>query len=471
MTSTLEILDKDLEAIKNLIDAAKYQPAEKALNIYLTDNPDCERGMFLLGRVYMATGRAATAAVIYRACMQIDARWQVKVNLAKCYDLLLKYNESERIYSEVRDDETAPEQGRILGWSGYTTTLVQQHRTQEAIRECEKFLEKHPGHKQVRINYGFALLQDRQFGPGWKYYEDGLGELRWRDRKSFQGEDLWDGRTGKDVNLLVYCEQGLGDQIVGVEPLRDAMEAVNVVGLQCDKMLVGYFQRSFPEIPVFHRAEDCPKIPIDFSCPVFSLHRYFRQSEDAYTKKPFLIPDPVRSEQWHHWCTYGEEGKITVGLCWSGGTSITGKVARRGDLFKWGPIFRALKGKARFISLEHKDRKKEIANFNKKNTFGVQVEDYPWASRSRDFDDAAALIRACDIVLGVPGTAIHAAGAMGIPTYLMVHGNPNIHYHAHGDEMAYYRGTHMVRRPTEDNDNWGPSCERIADLIIQEELS
>lgn len=471
MTNTLELKEEDLSSIKLMIDQGQFQAAEKTLDAYLTDNPGSPHAFFLMGRIYIATGRAATARLIYSWLHDFDPKWQVKVNLGKCYDLLLAYKDSEQLYREVMDDESLSDQVRMMGWAGYTTTLVQQYRTEEALKECEAFLRKYPDSKQVKINYGFALLQNREFGRGWEFYEEGIGELKWRDARSYAGEPLWDGRMGKEVNLLVYAEQGLGDQIVGVEPLRDAMKAVNVVGLSCDKGLYGLYKRSFPDTHVFYRDEDAPKVDIDFSCPVFSLHKHFRKSEGDYPQTPFLTPDPMRSAQWKDsFLSWFGRDKRVIGLIWSGGTSITGKAARRGNLMEWGPIFEKLGG-AEFVSLEYRDREKEITEFNEQNPWGVKVHSYPWASMSRDFDDAMALISAMDMVVGVPSTAVHAAGSLGIPGYLMVHGSPNVHYHARGDKMAYYKDVKMVRRPLGEEQNWGPSCEKIADLVINDWVS
>ena len=449
----------DLDYIRALLDSELFEQADVALKHYLNDNPDDMRGLFLLGRLRIVQERYADARCLYDWVLTTyGERVETLLNLAKAYDMLCAWDKSEEVYRRILDMEP----DNIKAMLGLSTIAVQRHDTATVHEWADKALALKPDAIQALSNKGFAYLQDRDFGQGWPLYEHGAGHLKYRQVRNYVGEPRWQGETGKDVRLLVYSEQGIGDQIAGIEPLSDVMQCVTVAALDVDPKMRKLFERSFPGIPVHGDAlkqqlDWGEKPDITHSCSLFTLHTHFRKSEEDYHKTPYLVADPGLRAMYRGWLD-SLGGGLKIGLCLNGGHSLTGKRARNLPLDALLPVLRQ---PHTFVSLEYQDKREELRDFTARRKIPIHVNSHIQANL--DYDDPAALIAELDLVIGVPTTAIHAAGALGTPAFCLVHPWPNQHYCNHGDLMPYYGSVRMFRRPTDDE--WADSVDEVAEAL------
>ena len=58
----------------------------------------------------------------------------------------------------------------------------------------------------------------------------------------------------------------------------------------------------------------------------------------------------------------------------------------------------------------------------------------------------AALFAACDAVVTVCQTAVHVAGAVGVPAFVLVPHKPSWRYGIGSDEMPWYNSVRMFRQ-------------------------
>ena len=451
----------DLDAIRQLMDAYDWEPAEKLLRAYLNDHPDDFRAQFLLGRMYVSTERQAEARICYEYLRSLfPDRTDVKLNLAKAYDLIMDWDKSAALYQEILEAEPQ----NIKAMLGLSTGAVQMHKPEEAIAWADKALEIDPDTAQAKSNKGFAYLQMRDFANGWANYEFGAGHLKWRTVFQYLDEPRWKGEEGEGIRLIVHTEQGIGDQIAGVEPLREAMRRCDVVALDSDPKMRALFRRSFPEIPYHGREEIVAAIERGdlrptHTCGIFSLHTQYRHKEEDYPKQPYLVADPGLRAMYRGWLDSFGPG-LKIGLVLTGGYSMTHKSARNIPLDAMLPILRQ---GHHFVSLEYQDRGPIFDDLDERK--GIRIHVNPHIVANLDFDDPAALIAELDLVIGVPGTAIHAAGALGTPCYCLVHQTPNIHYCNHGEQMPYYGSVHMIRRA--EDDRWLESINLVAKSLAE----
>jgi tetratricopeptide (TPR) repeat protein len=450
----------DLDVIRAMMDKGQWAEAHKLLTHYLNDFPDDQRALFLLGRIFVSTDRQAEGRVVYEYLRnQYPERTDIKLNLGKCYDLLMDWETSGRLYREVLEIE--PDNLKAI--LGLSTIAVQEHRPEEAIALADKALELDPQAVQALSNKSFAHLQQRNFGEGWKFYEYGAGHLRWRDVKQYNEEPRWHGELGKDVHLIVHTEQGIGDQIAGIEPLIDAMEHVTIVGLDADPKMRPMFRRSFPQIP-FHGTEEIlaaigrGDIKPTHSCGIFSLHTAFRHSEGDYRKQPYLLADPGLRAMYRGWLDSLDGPGLRIGLCLTGGHTLTHKAARNLPLDALMPILRR---DHTFVSLEYQDRREVFEDFESRK--GIHIHTNPHIVANTTFEEPAALIAELDLVIGVPTAAMHGCGALGTPAFCMVHRTPNIHYSNFGELMPYYGSVRMFRR--DDETRWVESVAAVAQAL------
>jgi ADP-heptose:LPS heptosyltransferase len=129
------------------------------------------------------------------------------------------------------------------------------------------------------------------------------------------------------------------------------------------------------------------------------------------------------------------KGKPTIGIAWSGGTWKNAGSFRKLPLTEWKPIFEAVD--ANWVSLQHKDASSDIE--------GTPVVQYP-ATLSKDYDDTAALVASCDLVLGMQTSVHHLAGALGIPSWIILPKTSQWRYGEEYTDLPWYKGTKLYRQ-------------------------
>ena len=129
------------------------------------------------------------------------------------------------------------------------------------------------------------------FDNGWREYN-----WRWRmqdfsSRRAEYDKPLWDGGDLGGKRLLVWSEQGIGDEIMFAGLIPDLIERGIDVILESDPRLVPLFARSFP--PVTCIAKGGANQPFDFHIPTGGLGQVLRPSLGSFPDPaPYLVADP-----------------------------------------------------------------------------------------------------------------------------------------------------------------------------------
>lgn len=328
-------------------------------------------------------------------------------------------------------------------------TFNEQGNYTDGMRWAKKALAKEPGHIGSTATLGFAQLALGDWA-GWKNYEASLGG-KFRKRADLAPD--WDG--SEVDSLVIYGEQGLGDEIMYASILPDAMRKAKGVLLECDSRLVGLFQRSFPSIQVegTRRSErvwfDGPG-QFDAQAAIGSLASLFRPTRESCPKLPYLVADPERRLQWR--ALFDSWKKPVIGIAWSGGNASTRRRDRAVGLEAFRPLIE--RTDAVFVSLQYKDPSEEI------EASGLPVKHYPRATQSPDYDDNAALICELDHIVGIHTSVHHLAGALGKPSTILVPHSPMWNY-ATGDSLPWYAGQMFHRQ--RKNEAWADCIKRLND--------
>jgi ADP-heptose:LPS heptosyltransferase len=118
---------------------------------------------------------------------------------------------------------------------------------------------------------------------------------------------------------------------------------------------------------------------------------------------------------------------------------MNGKVNRSVTLKDLLPILRTNNS---FVSLEYRDPTDEITKFHKEH--GIKIHEWGRASRTLDYDDTASLIAELDLIISVTTATVHAAGALGVPCWVLVPKNPNWQFPE--GEMPWYKSVKLYRK-------------------------
>lgn len=370
----------------------------------LDANPDDALALVLMGVVSVRAERYGHAVNLFKRVVDLKPRAEAWSHLGLAY-LGLKHPQSRYALQKAWDLKQS-----AANAANMACAHLDEQNYRKAVEWAEKALKMKADSASAWTSYGMANLALGNWAEGWKGYAWSLGGP-FRKETQYQEEPRWDGTSGK--SLIVYGEQGLGDEIMYASCVRDVARDNKVI-LECDARLAGLFGRSFPEVTV-HGTRRLPApwledVKLDARCAIGDLPRFYRKKLDEFPRKPYLVSDPERRLQWR--ALLDSFGKRKIGICWSGGSRHNHPAARAIGLEALRPLIESID--ATWVSLQYKDPAAEIA------ATGLPVKHWARACETADYDDTAALVSELDLVIGVHTSVQHLAGALGVPQIILV---------------------------------------------------
>lgn len=333
-----------------------------------------------------------------------------------------------------------------------------------AIACYDTLLEQYPNHPQLLWYKAHARLLAGDFTRAWDDYELRLNhELASKHNFTFP---VWQGEPLAGKTLLIYSEQGLGDEIMFSSCLADVIQKAKHCVVACNPRLATLFARSFPEAtivewkqtdetPTPYRFENVPKI--DLQIPIGSLPRYFRRSRDSFPHHSgYLASGPNRVASWREKLDCLGQG-LKVGVSWRGGTYKTRRDVRSIPLEMWQPIL--AQTNCHFISLQYTDCIEELTDFKAK--FSTDI--HHWQEAIDDYDETAALVSSLDMVITVCTSIVHLTGAVGRPAWVMVPAMPEWRYLREGNRMPWYPSVKLFRQ--NGLNEWEPILQQVSQAL------
>lgn len=318
-------------------------------------------------------------------------------------------------------------------------------RLPEAHADYERALAMRPGYSLARFHRSLAHLMCGDYRAGWPDYEMRLSSADMPSRPT--AYPRWGGSEVCGRTVLVYGEQGLGDEIMFASCIPDLLNAGARCVIECHSSLQRIFARSFPAATVYAAKpdkqvpEDIAAAGIDYEVPVGSLPLYYRGSTDAFPRHDgYLKADPERIAFWRTRLDALGPG-LKIGISWRGGTHATRTASRSIDLESWLPILK-MPG-LRFVSLQYTaDAAESAAALS--SAHGVTLAHWPQAISA--YDDTAALVAALDLTITVCTSIVHLAGALGCPAWVLAPTNPEWRYGNAGETMPWYPAVRVLRQ-------------------------
>ena len=343
-------------------------------------------------------------------------------------------------------------------WNNLGIVLQDLGQLPEALAFYERALELRPDFPLARFHRALARLLSREYADGWPDYELRLlSEDIPRRPYAYQ---RWDGSPLASRTILVYSEQGLGDEIMFASCLPEIVDAAGHCIVECSAKLEPLFRRSFPRAHVYaatadHSVPDAIKARA-IDCEILSgtLPLHLRASPADFPQhNSYLKADPQRVAAWHGRLRALGTG-LKVGISWRGGTHKTRSPLRSIPLPRWLPILRT--DAARFISLQYGECRGDLEELAAAH--GMTVTH--WQEAIDDYDETAALLCALDVVISVCTAVIHLGGALGRPVWIMAPYAPEWRYGFTGNDMPWYPSVRVYRQPAYGQ--WGPVIETVA---------
>ena len=291
-----------------------------------------------------------------------------------------------------------------------------------------------------------------KFPSAWDAYETRLttpGLLRRPPHP--EPQPLWQGQPFPGQTLLLRWEQGFGDSLQFVRFAPRVKALGGRVLLECQAPLADLLATCPGVDGVIPEGQPLP--PFDLQLPLLSLPRVFRTTLDTVPAEvPYLsVPDHVPHREGIDRILAATQGLVRIGLCWSGhpGHARDAERSLRPDLLR--PLA-ALPG-AVFHSFQMDPR-----------------TPMPWARviplapvLQGGFGDTAHALTGMDLVITVDTALAHLAGALGLPTLLLVPWFPDWRWLLGRNDSPWYPTLRLYRQP--EPGAWEPVIRQVlADL-------
>lgn len=366
-----------------------------------------------------------------------------------------RFEEGERLLRLALDqDPLWPVALSNLGWIQLEKgDYVQGLKLLDAALACD------PQDHETRLVRSYMNLKRGEFEQGWRDYE-----ARHHSRfATHRAADFpqWDGTPVGGKTLLIYAEQGFGDQIMFASCLHEAIARAGRCIVECDPRLVALFRRSFPSAVIEATALSGEPArwaarahAADFQIPMGSLPGFFRKRWEEFPRHAgYLRAAPERVAYWRaRLDALGPGPKI--GLSWRGGVAATRRHLRSLALGEFLPVLRL---PARFVSLQYGDCSSDLDALSREH--GVIVPHWPDALD--DYDETAALVCALDLVISVCTAVIHLAGALGKPVWILVPAVAEWRYLDRGEIMPWYPSARLFRQT--ESGRWQEVIGQVAE--------
>lgn len=417
------------------IEKKEFQQAETKLSYLLNINPNDPVLIYFLGCLFLEEKRYGFAITAYERAIQLEPNFDECLNnISTAYRQIGDLETCKKYFRRAIEIAKLPQyRDKCKDDDKYNKTLsdyignlgscyIAKGTPLEALPYFEEALKYYPDSPNVIWNQGLAYLELGHYEKGFDGYDHGDRVATGKER-SYHGAPnstpAWPGigtrlSDGSLPTVVVYGEQGIGDEIMFASIVPDIIKEANVI-LECHPRLMTLFRRAWPQITVYGTRKAltvnwAKNYKIDYKIAIGSLAKHFRKDVMAFPQVPYLIADQdFGLEMADRLRALGSRPKI--GLSWKGGIGITNKAPRCILLETLKPLFDL---DVDFISLQyHNNAQHEVDTFNER--MGREAITH-WQDVVDDYDLTAALLPQLHSVVSVPQSVVHLAGALGVDT-------------------------------------------------------
>lgn len=486
----MQPMAQTLEAALQCQKSGQLNEAERLYRYMLTVEPEHLDALHLLGYVLTMQGRLDDAVAVLRQVTVRDPASAVACfNLARALHAQQLLEEAAGSYRSAL--LIAPglaaahsnlgavllQQGKVSAAVAATRRAVEldprmaefHHNLASALRERGELtaalghnasaVELNPESAEFHYSYAMALLELGDFERGWREYEWRFGQKHNASIMRDFSAPAWRGEALAGKSLLVWGEQGVGDEIHFASMIPELVEQSHQCVVECSAKLVPLLQHSFPAATVVARTSpaDSRTRTVDVQSALGSIARWRRPTLTSFPlRASYLQAPPGRIAYWRERLHALGAGML-VGFSWRSSNLNGRRALACTTLNEWGPIF-AVPGVC-FINLQYDECMDELNQA--RSEFGVMLHHFPEVDMFNDLNETAALMKALDLVISAPTTVSIQAAALGLPCWQMSYGAD---WQAHGTEHnPWYPTMKCFQRKAEQS--WSEIIEQIASEV------
>ena len=406
-----------------------------------------------LGRIYLRRDCVDQAIECFRAALKSQTPQPSSLAfLALCWQIKGRLSRAQGLYrAAIR---VGGDSANVL--CNYACLLHETGNIPGAVELLERAISLDPAFVDAHCNLSYALLSLGDYQRGWAEYE-------WRMQRpsvpillADPGCSQWDGISSLSAKtLLVMGEQGLGDILQSwryVHSLeRDALRCIACLP-QCLHRLI----RSAGFSGELIGPDELPSAVWDEWVALGSLpqlHAASPSNPGAVNGYLQVGCDPLAERV----VDLSPADQPLVGICWQGNPAAERFVLRGRSipLHAFAPLVAA--APVRLLSLQ------KLVGLDQFDECAFRSSFVDWQDEFTpvlDFADVAIMMQRCDLIITVDTSVAHLAGAMGLPTWLLLHQVPDWRWGLDGDTTFWYPSMRLFRQ--REAGDWDEVMQRVA---------
>ncbi|MEQ8282824.1 MAG: tetratricopeptide repeat-containing glycosyltransferase family protein [Parvibaculum sp.] len=276
----------------------------------------------------------------------------------------------------------------------------------------------------ARWNLARSLLTVGEIEAGWDMYGFGFSCRERKPYRPFPGL-IWEGQDLTDKTIMVWREQGLGDDLLFSTCYTDLIARAGHVIIETERRLVSLYQRTWPQATVRAETwtstglENYGPVDFDYTAPAGLVAARLRRGlADFARPRPTLQPDPARIADCRAWLNSLGPGP-KIGISWTSSKVNDVRSLSYTKLADWKDLF-AIEGAA-VVNLQYTDVSEEAEALRREH--GLTLQRMPGLNLRDDLEGVAALTACMDAVVAPSSFPMMMAGALGRPAFHYIRRN------------------------------------------------
>ena len=396
-----------------------------------------------LGRVFLQMKQLDEAEVLFHQVLSVNpGQTEVQLDLARCVARKGDLERARAIIGKLLEqDPDNPVASKIL-----TDIYIRQENWPDLHREMLRRV--HLDHSGVELDWECSCV-NLLFGVmpgGWDQHEARFSHPANMTPKREFSQPLWQGESLDGRTLLLHWEQGFGDTLMFVRYAAKVKRLGARVVLLVQPELADLVA-TCPGVDTVV-AEGGALPPFDFHLPLLSLPRLFRTdlatipAEIPYLEVPGQVPQQAGILE----AMAGSKGRTRIGIAWAGAKIHTADARRSIAPELFNPL-QALPHVAWYSFQFEAVQEPALPGLV---TLGPLL---------KGFSNTACALRHMDLVITVDTVLAHLAGALGIPTLLLITDIPDWRWLMGRDDSPWYPTIKLYRQRA--SKDWASVIQRV----------
>lgn len=466
LTAYAKVVEKEprnVDALSNfsvaLIRCNRQVEAQKILEFILEIEPNNFGAYINLGNVFQTLRQPEQNLRIAFKAVELNPKSPIAFNNLGTALGDLEMNQESReafLTATALDPNYVP---ALINLAQVEEKLDNKYEAMLLYEEILKTKKLTPGQSEfIQYYLSYSYLYFGRLEEGWRNYELGFGALlpaeSYRSLRRFQ-KPKWEGEDIRGRRLLLWGEQGLGDEIMFSTCFQELVNLGIDVVVECEPRLVDIFQRAYPSFAVRYPMVGPDRFSIandfDVQCAFGSLFHLFRNKlENFQNAKPFLSSKLEKFEEFKNRLNQvRDKNKILIGICWRSGLLSASRNLHYTSLIDWRPLLNC--SNYQFVNLQYGECEDELVSVEQQ--FGISVIRWEDIDLKNDLESVLALIDNLDCVVSAPTAVCQMAGSLGKKTFLlarrewpMLGSETSYPWYSSVTPVVAQKGTHLAEK-------------------------